>query len=185
MRVLKRVWGELAPQSIGRASGRHNGRGKPLGIQRETDIHHFRLHPASLVLLDRLDHGRLAGMMGGDGIASVHDIVRHQVEVIEGFLQGRDGLLVVCLGILLVAGLTGKGGTDDPVWPDELADAVGEVDEPVRFVVVVFFFLVLLAVANGIFPVKVDAIAAKFSALCIPLCAFDLTRRTIESAQIT
>lgn len=124
-------------------------------------------------------------MMGGDGIASVHDIVRHQVEVIEGFLQGRDGLLVVCLGILLVAGLTGKGGTDDPVWPDELADAVGEVDEPVRFVVVVFFFLVLLAVANGIFPVKVDAIAAKFSALCIPLCAFDLTRRTIESAQIT
>lgn len=137
--------------------------GEPLGVKGEAEVHLAGGHAAREVSLDGGEGALDRRVVVGDGVAAVHEVVRHDIDKVDGggnlgHLRGGKGNHVALLaghgnGELLVA----DGGLD-LIEQQRVRLNLGDLAR-------VGVLLVVLAVAAGILPVDVCAVSVM---LCMP-----------------
>lgn len=129
-------------------------RREPLRIISNTQVHFLRGKADLLVRMDRVKRPLHTAVVGRHVVATVHQIVRHDVDHVDGRPDLRS--------ILLregdhVASLAGDGQREDLVLADGLANGLHKerVSLDVALALLIRDSLVVVTVAAGVFPVDI------------------------------
>lgn len=127
--------------------------GEPLSIVSETEVDLLGIKSHVQVLVDTIQGALDACLVGSDIVTTVHKIVAHNVDHIDGFPDLGAGLLGESDHVLLAS----WDGDGESLVTNRFADFGKELGVGLDFgdLVLVGDLFVCLAIATGVFPVNV------------------------------
>lgn len=133
--------------------------GEPLGIKGESNVELAGLEAAGDVGVDGLGGSLVRGVVGGDAITAVHEIIRHDVDEINSSVDLGDLLMSVGDHVPLKT----RNGNGELLVTNGILDLLQELGVALDLVDLlrVWDTLIVLAVASGVLPVDIDTIVSE------------------------